>query len=38
MESNNKLKQIDIKSIVCYYSDDITKIEDFNFDALINER
>ena len=38
MESNNKLKEIDIKNCTCYYFDDIIKIEDFNFDILINEK
>ena len=39
MDSNNELKEIDIKNCVCYYCDDIIKIEDFNFDnALVNER
>ena len=29
MESNNKLKEINIKILTDYYFDDITKIEDF---------
>ena len=29
MESNNKLKEINIKILTGYYFDDITKIEDF---------
>ena len=28
MESNNKLKEVDIKNCTCYYFNDITKIED----------
>ena len=39
MESNNKLKEIDIKSCMCYNFDDIIKIEDFNFNnTLIVEK
>ena len=29
MESNNKLKEINIKILTGYHFDDITKIEDF---------
>ena len=37
MKSNNKLKKIDIKNPTCFYFDDITEIEDFNFyNALKN--
>ena len=28
MESNDKLKEVDIKNCTCYYFNDITKIED----------
>ena len=28
MESNDKIKEIDIKNCTCYYFDDIIKIED----------
>ena len=39
MESNNKLKEIDIKNRTCYYFGDIVKIGDFNCDyILINEK
>ena len=39
MESNDELKQIDIKNRTCYYFDDIIKIEDFNLDnILIDEK
>ena len=39
MESNNKLKEIDIENCVCYYFDDIIKTEDFDLDnILINEK
>ena len=35
MESNDKLKDVNIKSCRCYYFDDIIKIEGFNFDNLL---
>ena len=39
MESNDKLKDIDIKSRTCYCFDDIIKIEDFDLDdSLIDEK
>ena len=39
MESNDELKEIDIKSRTCYYFDDIIKIEDFNLgNILMNEK
>ena len=39
MESNNKLKEIDIKNCLCYYFDDIIKTEDFDLDNfLIDEK
>ena len=39
MESNDELKEIDIKNLTCYYFDDITKIEDFDLDNnLIDEK
>ena len=39
MESNDELKEIDIKNCTCYYIDHLIKIEDFNFDKiLINEK
>ena len=34
MESNDKLKKINIKNCTCYYFDDIVKIEDFDFDNI----
>ena len=34
MESNNELKEIDIKNCTCYYFNDIFKIEDLNFDNI----
>ena len=39
MDSNNELKKIDVKNRMCYYSDEIIKIEDFDPDKiLINEK
>ena len=39
MESNYKLKEIDIKKGTCYYFDDITKIQDFDLNnILIDEK
>ena len=39
MESNDKLKDIDIKNCTCYYFDDIIKIEYFCLDnILIDEK
>ena len=39
MESNGKLKEVDIKNHTCYYFDDIIKIEDFDLDnILINQK
>ena len=38
MESNDKLKEIDIKNCTCYYFDKITKLEDFDSDILIEEK
>ena len=38
-ESNDKLKETDIKNRRCYYFDDINKFEDFDFDnVLIDEK
>ena len=38
-DSNDELKEIDIKNRKCYYLDDIIKIEDFNLDnILIDEK
>ena len=34
MESNGKLKEIDIKNCTCYYFNNIIKIEDFDFDNV----
>ena len=39
MEKNNKLKKVGIKIHTCYYFNDITKIEDFDFNNnLLNEK
>ena len=39
MESNDQLKEVDIKNRACYYFDDIIKIEDFDPDNfLIGEK
>ena len=38
VESNYELKEIDIKNRTCYYLDDIIKIEDFDFDILLDEK
>ena len=35
MESNDKLKGIDINSRTCYYFNDIFKIEDFDHDNIL---
>ena len=35
MESNDKLKEINIKNHTCYYFDDIIKIEDVDFDNIL---
>ena len=39
MESNDKLREINIKKHTCYYFDNIIKIEDFDLDnILIDEK
>ena len=35
MESNDELKEIDIKNLTCYYFDDIIKTEDFGLDSIL---
>ena len=35
MDSNDKLKEIDVKNRRCYYFDDIIKVEDFNLDIIL---
>ena len=34
-ESNDNLKEIDIKNRTCYYFDDVAKIKDFDLDKLL---
>ena len=34
MENNDRLKEIDIKNRMCYYFDDIIKIEHFDLDNI----
>ena len=36
MKSNDKFKEIHIKSPTCYYFDDIVKIEDFDLNNILN--
>ena len=39
MESNDELKEIDIKNCTCYYFNHIIKIEDFDLNnILIDEK
>ena len=35
MESNDKLKEIDIKNCTCYYFDYKTETEDFDLDNIL---
>ena len=35
MESNDKLKEIDLKNRTCYYFEVIIKIEDFDLDNIL---
>ena len=38
MEKDNELKKVGIKNRTCYYFDHIVKIEDFDFDILLDEK
>ena len=38
MESNDKLKEIDIKNCTCYYFDDISKVKDFDLDNILIDK
>ena len=38
MESNDKLKEIDIKNRTCRYFDDIIKIADFDVDYILIDK
>ena len=35
MESNDKVKEADIKSLACFYFDDIVRIGYFDFDNIL---
>ena len=35
MESNDELKEIDIKNRACYHFDDLIKIEGFDLDNIL---
>ena len=35
MDSNNESNEIDIKNGICYYFDDIIKIEDLDLDNIL---
>ena len=35
MESNNELKEIDIRNLICYYFDDIIEIGDFDLNNIL---
>ena len=37
MEINDKLKEIDIKNFMCYYFNDIIRIEDFDVDNILKD-
>ena len=38
MESNDKLKEIDIKNRTCYYFDDISKVKDFDLHNILIDK
>ena len=38
MESNNELKEIDVKNCMCYYLDNIIKIEDFDLGNILIDK
>ena len=38
MESNDELKEIDIKSCTCYYFDDIMRVADIDFYKILLEQ
>ena len=37
IESDDKLKEINTKTYTCYFFDDKTKIEDFDFDNILSD-
>ena len=38
MESKNEFKKIGIINSRCYYSDDITRVEDTDFDKILSNK
>ena len=38
MESNDELKEIDIKNRACFYFDDIIRIEKIDFDNVLSDK
>ena len=38
MESNDELKEIDIKNRACFYFDDIIRIENIDFDNVLSDK
>ena len=38
METNDELKEIDIKNRTCYYFDDIIRVIDFDFDHILLDK
>ena len=38
MESKDELKEIDVKNRTCYYFDNIMRLEDINFNILLEEK
>ena len=38
MESNDKLRETDVKNRTYYYFDDIVKIEDFDLDNILIDK
>ena len=37
MDSNDEIKEINIKNHACYYVDEIIKIKDFNVDNIVTD-
>ena len=38
MERNDELKEIDIRNHMCYYFDNIMRLENFDFDIFLDEK
>ena len=38
METNDELKEIDIKNRTCYYFDDIIRVIDIDFDHILLDK